>query len=162
MKNVNTLRVQGDDQLIIVKENAVFHITANDIIGAWAFLICVVIVIVYIVRQLGRGLFYISNFCVESEKAQLKITRLAEVVGLMVQEHSENIETRTNSINKNVKSDFDHLEARWQNLLFEWKVLRQNRELQDNEVKLLSERLRAYLDRNEHETIESVDVINPF
>lgn len=46
--------------------------------------------------------------------------------------------------------------------MLEWKAFREARGAQDEEVKLLSERLRTHLERLEPIEVNEADVTNPF
>lgn len=162
MKKINTLRVQGDDLLIIVKDESVIRVTSTDIEILWVMIIVFVLTVTYMVHKFKRGLSFVNKVAFELDGVDLKIAKQAESIKPMAEDYFDEIARNTSTINAKVKGNFDQLETKWDKLLLEWKSFRDNREAQDQEVRLLSERLRTHLERLEPVEVSEVDISNPF
>jgi len=162
VKNVNTLRVQGDDSLIIVKDEAVIHVTSTDMGMLWAALIALALILTYMVHKFKCGLSFVNKVAFELDGIDLKIVRQAESIKPMAESYFDEIEKNTRTINEKVKGDFDQLEVKWAQFLAEMHLIETGRAAQYREVKVLSERLLTHLERIEPVKVDKITLSNPF
>lgn len=162
MKSSNTLRVQGDESLIIVKDDAVIHITSVGMGMLWTAIIALALTVAYMVQRFKRGLSYVSQVAFELNGVDLKIAQQAEAIKPMALRYFDDIEKNTRTINTKVKADFDQLEAKWNQFLAEMKSIEASRIAQNQELKVLSERLHTHLERIEPVEVNQAELSNPF
>lgn len=124
MKKVNTLRVRGDESLIIVKENAVVRISSSDVLALWGFGLGLVLIVAFIVFKLKEGLGFVNDSYLGLQRIDLKIAQQAESIRPLAENYFIQIRQETESINGQVKKDFDLLQSEWEKLIKEWQELR--------------------------------------
>ncbi len=156
MKNVNTLRVRGNESLIIVKESAVVRISSSDVLALWGFGIGLVLIVVFIVFKLKEGLGFVNDSYLGLQRIDLKIAQQADSIRPLAENYFIEIRKETESINGQVKKDFDILQSEWGKLIKEWQELKV-----EIEAKALSEKLQTKLkDQDVTETV--LDMSHPF
>lgn len=113
MKKANTLRVQGGESLIIVKDESVIRITSEDIGAFWVAIIALALTVTYMVYTFKRGLAFVHRVAFELDGVDLKIAKQAASIRPMAESYFEEIANNTSTINAKVKGNFDELETKW-------------------------------------------------
>jgi hypothetical protein len=166
LKNVNTLRVKGDQTLLLVDQNSLIQIQSSDLKYIWGSVILFVLVVVFIVYKFKQSLWIVR--AVLNELDQVETT-----IGHQVRLIEPKIEDCLLVITGHAKQSTSIIEAQFQEvinerkklnqvLIEEWQKMKDDSKAKDLEIKLLSERLKRLLDLADPAKISSVEVTNPY
>lgn len=171
MKNVNTLRVEGNGVSLVTTENSDLYIYSK--IGLWSFAgysiltALIVTVLVYMVlKYFYKSMRLTKSVIKELDGVETLIHKKVDLIydnGMKsVLRLTGQVDLIHESIAENIKSEFEPMRLEMNQLSEAFSQLKVKSESASSELTALSQRLNQHMDRVEPLEIKDIDLINQF